>query len=236
MTTPTSALTYAIGDIHGRLDLLRRAQGAISEHAGAALHQVICLGDYVDRGPDSKGVVEALMALAAGSAWICLKGNHEDLMVEALRAGGPGAMDRWIANVGDETLASYGGRTAIPAAHLDWLESLPLFHLDANRLFVHAGVAPDVTLADQDPQTLMWIREPFLTAPAEALPCHVVHGHSPRWREKPDLAQPETLPHRTNLDTGAVWTGILSIGAFEDERAGGPVEILSARGAAGGRF
>lgn len=233
---PMLALTYAIGDIHGRLDLLRKAQVAIADHAGANPHQVICLGDYVDRGPDSKGVVEALMALAAGSAWICLKGNHEDLMIEALLAGRPGAMARWIANVGDQTLASYGGPGGVPAAHLLWLEALPLFHLDAHRLFVHAGVAPGVALADQDPQTLMWIREPFLTAPAEALPCHVVHGHSPRWRLKPDLAQPETLPHRTNLETGAVWTGVLSVGVFEDDRPGGPVEILSVGGGAGGRF
>ena len=226
---PMPALTYAIGDIHGRLDLLRMAQGAIADHAGAAPHQVICLGDYVDRGPDSKGVVEALMPLTAGSPWTCLKGNHEDLMIEALRAGRPGALERWIANVGDETLVSYGGPAGVSSAHLDWLEALPLFHRDAHRLFVHAGVAPGVALAHQDPQTLMWIREPFLTAPAEALPCHVVHGHSPQWREKPDLAQPETLPHRTNLDTGAVWTGILSVGVFENDRAGGPVEILAVR-------
>lgn len=236
MTTPTSPLTYAIGDIHGHLDLLRRAQDAIAGHAGASSHRVICLGDYVDRGPDAKDVVETLMALTAGSRWICLKGNHEDLMVEALRDGRPDAMDRWIANVGDATLASYGGWGGVPPAHLLWLEALPLYHLDAHRLYVHAGVAPRVALADQDPQALMWIREPFLTAVAEALPRHVVHGHTPRWRLKPDPALPETLPHRTNLDTGAVFTGTLSVGVFEDDRPGGPVEILSVRGAAGERF
>ncbi|MGI8840556.1 MAG: metallophosphoesterase family protein [Caulobacteraceae bacterium] len=219
------SLTYAIGDLHGRLDLLRAAQAAIAAHAGLARHQVICLGDYVDRGPDSKGVVEALMARAAESVWVCLKGNHEDLMIEAFRAERRGGLERWAANVGDETLISYGGQ--VPTAHLDWLGALPLFHRDAHRLFVHAGVKPNRPLEDQDPYTLMWIREPFLSAPATALPCHVVHGHTPRWRGKPDLARPELLPHRTNLDTGAAWTGILSVGVFEDGRAGGPVEVLS---------
>jgi len=230
MTTPTSPLTYAIGDIHGRLDLLRKAQSAIAADAGSrakgAPHTVICLGDYVDRGPDSKGVVEALMELAAGSAWVCLKGNHEDLMIEALRSERRSAVRRWIDTVGDETLASYGGQDAVPHRHLDWLEGLPLYRRDAHRLYVHAGIAPGVPPEDQDAQTLMWIREPFLTAPAEALPCHVVHGHTPKWRGKPEMTRPELLPHRTNLDTGAAWTGVLSVGVFEDGRAGGPVEVL----------
>jgi serine/threonine protein phosphatase 1 len=225
--SPPSSFTYAIGDIHGRLDLLDKAQGAIAAHAGKTARQVICLGDYVDRGPDSKGVVETLMELAAGSSWICLKGNHEAMMIEALRTGRWRDMERWLSNGGDATLASYGGQRGVPAAHLDWLEALPLYHLDAHRLFVHAGVKPKVALADQGPEALMWIRESFLAASAEALPRHVVHGHTPQWRGKPDLARPELLAHRTNLDTGAVWTGILSVGVFADARPGGPVEVLA---------
>jgi serine/threonine protein phosphatase 1 len=217
--------TFAIGDIHGRLDLLDKAQGAIAAHAGEAQHQVICLGDYVDRGPDSKGVVETLMELAAGSSWICLKGNHEDMMIEALR--GRGGLRHWLFNGGGETLDSYGGEGAVPAAHLSWLEALPLYYRDAQRLFVHAGVAPGVALEDQDPEAFLWIRDAFLAAPARALPCHVVHGHTPQWRGKPDMRRPERLAHRTNLDTGAVWTGILSVGVFDDGRAGGAVEVLA---------
>jgi serine/threonine protein phosphatase 1 len=227
MIAPTHPLTYAIGDIHGRLDLLQEARAAIGAHAGGAARTVICLGDYVDRGPDSKGVVETLMDLTDGSSWICLKGNHEDMMLQALRAERYGSLGQWMWNGGEETLRSYGGRGAVPAAHLDWLEALPLFHLDAHRLFVHAGVKPGQPLEDQDPETLMWIRDVFLEAAPEALPCHIVHGHTPQWRGKRDLSRPERLPHRTNLDTGAVWTGILSVGVFEDGRPGGPVEVLA---------
>lgn len=221
-----TSLTYAIGDIHGRLDLLGAALAAIKAHAGAAKHRVICLGDLVDRGPDSRGVVETIMDFVDGSTFICLKGNHENMMARALRGGDPGAMAHWIANGGGETLVSYGGLNGVPAAHLDWIEARPLFWRDAHRLFVHAGVAPKVALEDQSERSLLWIREAFLTAPAEALPAHVVHGHTPQWAGKSDMAAPELLPHRTNLDTGAVYTGVLSVGVFDDTTPGGPVEVL----------
>jgi serine/threonine protein phosphatase 1 len=226
MTARTPPFTYAIGDIHGRLDLLLEAKAAIAACAGRTPHRVICLGDYVDRGPHSKGVVETLMALSAARGWICLKGNHEDMMIQALRPDRRGGAARWISNGGDETLASYGAG-GVPDEHLDWIEALPLFHQDTHRLYVHAGVKPGVPLEDQDPETLMWIRDAFLAAPAKALPRHVVHGHTPQWRGKPDLSAPELLPHRTNLDTGAVWTGVLSVGVFEDARAGGPIEVMA---------
>ncbi len=233
MTDSPPARTYAIGDIHGRLDLLRMAMAAIADHAGPAPHQVICLGDYVDRGPDAKGVVETLMALTKGPSWICLKGNHEAMMILALTTRRWSAVEHWTANGGERTLRSYGGKARIPATHLAWLEALPLFHRDAHRLYVHAGLAPGVPIEDQDERTLLWIRDAFLAAPAASLPCHVVHGHTPRWRGKPDPARPEILPHRTNLDTGAVFTGVLSVGDFEDERAGGPVEVLRVVGESG---
>jgi serine/threonine protein phosphatase 1 len=103
-----------------------------------------------------------------------------------------------------------------------------LTHRDAHRLYVHAGVVPSTPVESQDKRALLWIRETFLSAKAATLPCHVVHGHTPRWRKKPDPARPELLPHRTNLDTGAYFTGVLSIGVFDDVQAGGPLEILSA--------
>ncbi|MEO8927592.1 MAG: metallophosphoesterase family protein [Caulobacteraceae bacterium] len=233
MTNPPPSLTYAIGDIHGRLDLLRMAMQAIGGHAGATSHTVICLGDYVDRGPDAKGVVETLITLTEGPSWICLKGNHEAMMTLALTTRRWSAVEHWTTNGGDRTLQSYGGEARIPATHLAWLEALPLYRLDAHRLYVHAGVAPGVPVENQDERTLLWIRGAFLAAPAAALPRHVVHGHTPRWRGKPDPARPEILPHRTNLDTGAVFTGVLSVGVFEDGRAGGPVEVLRVVGESG---
>jgi len=219
------SLTYAIGDIHGRLDLLRAAIGAIAEHARGGTHQVICLGDYVDRGPASKGVIETLMALSANAPWRCLLGNHEDMMARSLRSHERDEIDRWLRNGGEATLDSYLNK--VPPAHLEWIESLPLVHRDAHRLYVHAGVAPGAPVELQDKRTFVWIREAFLTAEASALPCHVVHGHTPLWRMKPEPHLPERLPHRTNLDTGAYFTGILSVGVFDDAVAGGPVEILS---------
>jgi serine/threonine protein phosphatase 1 len=218
-------LTYAIGDIHGRLDLLRAAVAAITEHARGRVHEVICLGDYVDRGPASRGVIQTLMALTANAPWRCLLGNHEDMMARSLRLRDRDLTERWLDNGGDATLDSYSDR--VPVAHLEWLESLPLVHRDPHRLYVHAGVAPGTPVELQDKRTLVWIREAFLAAEASALPCHVVHGHTPIWRMKPEPHVPERLPHRTNLDTGAYFTGVLSVGVFDDTVAGGPVEILS---------
>jgi serine/threonine protein phosphatase 1 len=220
-----SGLTYAIGDIHGRLDLLQAAIKAIVAHARGRLHQVICLGDYVDRGPASKGVVETLMTLTANAPWRCLLGNHEDMMAQSLRSRDRDELERWLNNGGDATLDSYFDE--VPVSHLKWLEALPLIHRDAHRLYVHAGVAPGAPVDVQDKRTLIWIREAFLTAGADALPCHVVHGHTPLWRMKPEPHLPERLPHRTNLDTGAYFTGVLSVGVFDDAIAGGPLEILS---------
>jgi serine/threonine protein phosphatase 1 len=217
-------LTYAIGDIHGRLDLLQAAVKAIAAHAHGRIHQVICLGDYVDRGPASKGVVEVLMTLVANARWRCLLGNHEDMMAQSLRSRDRDALN----NGGDATLDSYFDE--IPLSHLEWLEALPLIHRDVHRLYVHAGVAPGAPVELQDKRTLIWIREAFLTAGANALPCHVVHGHTPHWRMKPEPRLPERLAHRTNLDTGAYFTGILSIGVFDDVIPGGPLEILSITG------
>ena len=122
-------LVYAVGDIHGRFDLLLKAEEAILEHLGDNEGLVIFLGDYVDRGPDSSKVVEYLM-----SKTICLKGNHEDLMVSALESGNYGL---WVANGGNATLESYGWD--IPKSHIEWMKNLPLMVTDGHRIYVHAG-------------------------------------------------------------------------------------------------
>ncbi len=216
-----AGLTYAIGDIHGRLDLLRQAALKIAAHAGGRAHRIVCLGDYVDRGPDSRGVIEFLMRETAAGRCICLKGNHEAMMLEALRGQ---QMAFWLRNGGEETLASYGGE--VPRAHLDWLETLPVTLVEADRIYVHAGLRPGRPLAEQDEDSCLWIRERFLRAPAADLPGHVVHGHTPHHADKPAPELPERLAHRTNLDTGAFATGVLVVGVFEADRPGGPIELI----------
>ena len=225
--TTKGKLTYAIGDIHGRMDLFELALTRISEHAAKRPHRVILLGDLVDRGPDSAGVVATAMDLTDGETFITLKGNHEDLMLRSLRGASTESLSVWLNNGGEQTLLSYGGPRAVPETHLDWLQALPLTWRDSHRVFVHAGLAPGVPLAMQSERAMLWIREVFLAAPAADFPCHVVHGHTPKWSGKPDMAAPERLAHRTNLDTGAYATGCLSIGVFDDAVPGGPTKVLT---------
>lgn len=224
-------LIYAIGDIHGRLDLLERAAERIEAHRRARRGQVICLGDYVDRGPASKGVVDFVMRMQSERGWIALKGNHEAMMVGAHEGDEPTMDALWAGNGGEATLRSYGGRAS--EAHLAWMRTLPLMIRDDHRLYIHAGVMPGEAIEDQTEKVVLWIRNRFLEAPAEDLPCHVVHGHTPRWVGKPRGEEPELLPHRTNLDTMAYRTGVLAVGVFDPNKPGGPIDVLSIRGPEG---
>jgi serine/threonine protein phosphatase 1 len=221
MISCDAVLTYAVGDIHGRFDLLKEALGTIDLHASDRPHRLVFLGDYIDRGPDSRRVVERLSALAETGRAICLKGNHEQM---AVRAAYFGEADHWLSNGGDATLMSYGG--SIPLAHVEWMDARPLTCREGQRLFVHAGVLPG-SHDDPDEEVALWIRERFLRASAEDLGgLHVVHGHTPSWAGKAIAHMPERLPHRTNLDTGAYFTGVLSVGVFGAEQSG-PIEILN---------
>jgi serine/threonine protein phosphatase 1 len=221
MRSPYPHLTFAIGDIHGELDLLEQALAAIEKRAGRLPYRVITLGDYIDRGPDSAGVIRLLRQREAAGGFVCLKGNHEALMLDACDTG---VTKRWIINGGDRTLVSYDG--VVSQDDLDWLRRLPFVFADRHRIFVHAGLKPATALQDQEEETCLWIRDLFLKAPAEALPDHVVHGHTEAWSGKPNPEEPERLPHRTNLDTGAYYTGRLTIGVFETFRPGGAIDIM----------
>jgi serine/threonine protein phosphatase 1 len=239
---PMAPRAYAIGDVHGRLDLVERAVEVISEHVGDAPFRVIFLGDYVDRGPDSRGVIDLLMDLQRRWPVVCLKGNHEELMLQAVTQPGGGRLKRWLEYGGDNTLASYGLAEdsdlaeGIPREHLRWLSGLPRTTGDGHRIYVHAGLAPGTPVHRQKEQTFLWIRERFLQAKAGEFEAHVVHGHTPVWEGKPDPAAPELLEHRTNLDTAAFATGVLSIAVFDAGQPGGPVELLQVRGRAVGRI
>ena len=228
-----SGRIYAVGDIHGRLDLLMAALARIREHAAGIQATTVFLGDYVDRGPESRGVVECLRSHSPTES-VCLKGNHEAMMVAALRQRGS-ELSVWLERGGRATLHSYGVRDLselwlVPSEHLVWLANLPLLARDEHRIYVHAGVRPGQGVERQKENTFLWIREQFLQGIPTEFSDHIVHGHTPEWASKPGASEPELLPHRTNLDTGAYYTGVLTIGVFDGCASGGPVEILSVVG------
>jgi serine/threonine protein phosphatase 1 len=216
---------YAIGDIHGRLDLLERAIAAIerdvAEHGADAL--TVTLGDYVDRGPKSRGVLDRLAANPFPTPYVALKGNHEALLESFL--ADPTIGLQWRRLGGLETLHSYGVpvsgmmigrnlddaaeglRAALPAQHTDFLKSLKTSHLHGKYFLCHAGVRPGVPLEAQDENDLLWIRDEFLRSKTDFGKI-VVHGHTP-------IEHPEVLPNRINIDTGAFATGQLTCVALD---------------------
>lgn len=225
-----------MGDVHGRLDLLRGAVDAISDHVGDGPFRVVFLGDYVDRGPDSRGVIDLLIDLQRRWPVVCLKGNHEEMMIQAVTSPADRQLERWLEYGGDATLASYGLRpdddlSAIPAEHLRWMAGLPRTTGDGHRIYVHAGLMPCTPAHRQKEETFLWIRERFLQGRPGDFEAHVVHGHTPIWEGKPDPAEPELLEHRTNVDTGAFATGVLTVAVFDANIPGGPIEVLRVQGA-----
>jgi serine/threonine protein phosphatase 1 len=223
---PPGRRIYAIGDVHGCLERLTALHEAIAADlaerpVGDAL--LIHLGDYVDRGPDSAGVV-ALLAegpAVAGSRAVNLMGNHELMMLNAVASQSAEAVELWLSNGGADTLHSWGVPRAvkpalwsnyIPASHLVFLRDLALQHQEGPYLFVHAGVRPGVPAALQTRQDLLWMREPFLSWQGE-FGAVVVHGHTPK-------PEPVVRPNRIGIDTGAVMGGVLTCAVLEDNRLG----------------
>jgi serine/threonine protein phosphatase 1 len=221
------SLTYVIPDIHGRHDLLSEALADIAARANSEAGVIVTIGDYVDKGPESKQVIDRLLSgVAEGWRLIALKGNHDAMMVQALRD--PSKMASWIEKGGDTALASYGGDpAAVPQGHIAWLDGLRLMHVDNHRIYVHAGIDPGIPLSEQREATLLWKRYPkgFSGGFGEL---HVVHGHD-NFPEGPLL-----YPGRTNLDTLAWRTGRLVIGVFDDDMPGGPVDFIVVRGSPAG--
>jgi serine/threonine protein phosphatase 1 len=204
-------LTFAIGDIHGCLDKLTALLGRCRHYAQGRPSRFVFVGDYIDRGPDSRGVVEALITLQAEQpGTVCLRGNHEAIMLDALSTGD---LLLWLVNGAGETLASYGIEhpNALPRRHVDWIANLPLWFDDGRRFFVHAGIDPNVPLDRQSERDLLWIREPFLVS-ARDYGRLIVHGHTPL-----RSGMPELRPNRLNIDTAAVYGGPLSAAVFDEE-------------------
>jgi serine/threonine protein phosphatase 1 len=230
---------YAVGDIHGRLDLLTAVLARIRADLAARPHprpQLVFLGDYIDRGADSRGVIEALLSLgAAGPPARFLLGNHDSYV--RIYLDDPDWYDHsfhWLHdNMGGRaTLASYGVRpslgrpketrdafaAALPATHLAFLDACARWFRVGGYLFVHAGIRPGLPPEAQDPEDLIWIREGFLDA-TEDFGFKVVHGHT-------IVPAVEHHPNRIAIDTGAVRTGNLSCLVLEGEE----VALLTDKG------
>ena len=226
---------YAIGDIHGRLDLLESLWHLIERDQKGRREvpvTLVFLGDYVDRGPDSKGVVDRLIrGFPEGFTPIYLKGNHEELLLSFLHDPLPGL--NWLRNGGDAALLSYGVdmepvqrafwgepealaeaaaqfRLLLPEDHLRFFEGLQLFSRMGDYFFTHAGVRPDIPLEQQSEDDLLWIRKEFLASTAD-FGAVVVHGHTP-------TRSPQDLRNRIGLDTFAFRTGKLTAAGFEGSR------------------
>ena len=225
---PAPDRLYVIGDIHGRADLLDRMIGAIAEDLAArpaAESLVVTVGDYVDRGPDSRGVIERLSRNPFPTRFVPLKGNHEALLEGFLLD--PQVAEHWRRYGGLETLQSYGVPTggvmrgrdylaaaralaqAIPAEHFEFLASLETSLTLAKHFICHAGVRPGAPLERQREEDLLWIREPFIGSRADFGKI-VVHGHTP-------VERPEVLPNRINVDTGAFMSGRLTCAVLEGD-------------------
>jgi serine/threonine protein phosphatase 1 len=218
-------VTYAIGDVHGALHKLRRLYARCEEHAEGRPHRYVFLGDYIDRGPQSREVIRFLMALQAGTQGdvVALTGNHEALLLDIID-GADVSVEDWLwQGGGAATLRSYGVEEAseLPRDHIDWLRTLPRAYDDGRRFFVHAGVNPQMPLDAQDAYDLIWIREPFLSSTRDYGRL-IVHGHTPLDGDAPDLRS-----NRLNLDTGAVFGGPLTAAVFSDA-ATPPLAFLQA--------
>ena len=221
-----------MGDIHGRLDLLGPLLRDVVEDAQASRTDepplLVFLGDYVDRGADSRGVVDLILKLQASRRFevTALKGNHEEALLQFLAEPAFGAT--WMEHGGATTLASYGVhppaartdpeawaqvsaafREALPPAHRDFYSRLELMRVVGDYAFVHAGVRPGVPLDQQAERDLLWIRQEFLQerGPFGKV---IVHGHTP-------LEKAQLTPHRLGIDTGAYATGLLTAVRLQDQ-------------------
>ena len=226
---PNGIRIYAVGDVHGRADLLTQLFSRID--ADLAARPVsrpieVFLGDYIDRGPASRQVIDCLVSRSLLHETVYLKGNHEEFLTEFLRD--PVVMREWQEFGGIQTLLSYGivarpnfdpteqTRIAkalanvLPESHHLFLAALRSWFLCGDFLFVHAGIRPGISVEDQQDEDLLWIRDDFLSS-EDDFGKIVVHGHTP-------VEQPEVRPNRINIDTGAYATGRLTCLIIEGDQ------------------
>lgn len=216
---------YAVGDIHGCLPQLEQLLELIARdsHGARGRNHVVFVGDYIDRGPDSKGVIDRLLAPMRGFTTTWLLGNHDQTLLDFL--GDPSLYREWKNFGAAETLVSYGVspprfdddaafavardqlRQCMPDEHIAFLRRLEEWAVFGDYFFVHAGIRPGIPLDQQDKQDLMWIRGEFLDSQSDFGKV-IVHGHTP-------VDQPESKPNRIGIDTGAYATGRLTAVVLE---------------------
>lgn len=204
---------YAIGDVHGQLHML---EALVERVPFREEDEIVFLGDLIDRGQDSRGVVEFLLAFGREyPKTVFLRGNHEDMLLDHLAGGGRYAPGVYLMNGGRETLEGYGrspeGGLRLPPAHREFFGALRWMHESRGFIFVHAGLRPGVPLDRQDPMDMVWIREEFLRARHD-FGKPVVFGHTPDWEIKNEL------PLFLGIDTRAVAGGCLTCARLADNR------------------
>jgi len=235
-------MLFSIGDIHGRFDLLETIHKKIMEHSQQydEIHTIICLGDYVDRGPQSKEVIEFLQTNPfTGFKHVYLKGNHEDMLIKSLYINADNviydkyqqniraARDIFLGNGGDKTLKSFGVENpAILLYNKDSLNEIFLpykqffdglldFYESNGYYFVHAGIVPGIPFDQQDCNAILWIRDKFLNSDIDHGPM-IIHGHTPTITRGIGTT-PEIKSNRINIDTGAYYTGILTAVCLDED-------------------
>jgi serine/threonine protein phosphatase 1 len=227
-SVPEGTRVYAIGDVHGRLDLLNdlllRIDADVAASPGVNAIEVF-VGDYVDRGKSSRQVLDRLIERTSSGRAVCLTGNHEKLLLEFLET--PSILTKWLKWGALETLMSYGivpagdlnlakchelaeqFRNELPESHLSFLKGLRSSFSVGDFFFVHAGIRPNVGLSSQSEEDLTWIRDEFLLSD-QNFGKIIVHGHTP-------TPEPQVYRNRIGIDTGAYATGKLTCVVIEGE-------------------
>lgn len=214
MDKKKSNKTYVIPDLHGCEHLLAKF---LRDHYDGK-SKLVFLGDYVDRGPNSRGTIQLVRSLVDTTGAIALQGNHEQMMYESV-------LDEvsytWVINGGDVTYKEYSVDHDLDRLKYDakWLKTLPKYYEDEHRVYVHASVDPHEDLRYTSDQVLLWGRYGKMEDGGGYRGKHVVHGHTP-------ARSVVLMPNRTCLDTGAVFYGTLAVGVFDDDTPGGPVDII----------
>jgi serine/threonine protein phosphatase 1 len=202
-------MIYAVGDIHGCKKALMELIDKIHLTTEDTL---VFLGDYIDRGPDSKGVIEFLLDLSVRhEKTIFIKGNHEWMFQRFYTNRDPNSWELWEYNGARKTIETYGDIDKIPREHLEFIENTKLYHVEKNFFFVHGGVKPNVEIEAQKEEDMLWIRDEFIYSKNPLNGYVVVFGHTP-------MEEPLIQDDKIGIDTGCVYGGKLSCVRLEDKK------------------